>query len=217
MTRFGGRCFVSADERGGKVVHVRPGRAGDDKIAGIAQRVVGIVVFERVRNGTSRPGKALDRAAVHKAARGVRRAVRTVRADREYNGVLQPRNLRGGGKRKLLIAPALAVPGEPDNRFAAEDKCPRHTRRGIFPCQCAEARTDLAGNALLAVGEDLRRIAKPAAGFRRGGAQFADAAGNAYRDVVRRFRRLAREKLPRAVAQPKSVFVRRGKRVRAGG
>ena len=75
--------------------------------------------MEHIRHGLSCRGKALDRAAVCEAARGVRRAVRAVRADGEYDDVFCPRDLRGGGERELLVAPALVVPGEPDDRFAA--------------------------------------------------------------------------------------------------
>ena len=98
-------------------------------------------------------------------------------SDGEYNDVFCPRDLRGGGERELLVAPALAVPGEPDDRFAAEDKGPRRAAGRILPRERAEARADLTGDALLTVGKDFRRIPKIAAGFCRGGAQLADAAG----------------------------------------
>ena len=59
---MGSQYFVSADERRGEVVHVRTRGAGDDEIAGVAQRVVGVVILEHVRHGLSCRGKALDRA-----------------------------------------------------------------------------------------------------------------------------------------------------------
>ena len=129
---MGGQYFVSADERRGEVVHVRTRGAGDDEIAGAAQRVVGVVILEHVRHGLSCRGKALDRAAVREAARGVRRAVRAVRADREYNDVFCPRDLRGGGERELLVAPAQALAGQVHHGLAARDvsQLPASTRMG---------------------------------------------------------------------------------------
>ncbi len=127
--------------------------------------MVGVVILEHVRHGLSCRGKALNRAAVREAARGVRRAVRAVRADGEYDDVFCPRDLRGGSERELLVAPALAVPGEPDDRFAAEDKGPRRAAGRVLPRERAEARADLAGDALLTVGKNFRRIPKIAAGF----------------------------------------------------